>query len=95
MTQEKKFDIFDPALLPERIVTADEMKLAFGIKDDALRDAWAENDKLPPPAEQRWFKSASIWYVGQLRAWFRSRADAAVRRDKKAQKTSVAEPAAR
>lgn len=88
MTDTPKFDIFDPNLLPERPVSMGEMMSAFDADRDALRNAWKKN-KLPPPAEENWFRGENIWYVAQLRDWFRVRAENASKRDRRNLKTAV------
>ena len=90
------FDLFDPTLLPERPVTGAELQAAFGISGDALRAA-VLSGKLPPAAEVNWMRNCSIWYVGQIRVFFRGKCQEAIRKDRAAAKsappTSCAMPA--
>lgn len=81
------FDLFDPTLLPERPVTGAEMQAAFGISGDALRAA-VLSGKLPPAAEVNWMRNCSIWYVGQIREFFRGKCQEAIRKDRVAAKSA-------
>lgn len=82
-----KLDLFDPALLPERPVTAEEMQAAFGVTDTTLRRA-IKAGRLPAAAEQRWLLQQSVWYVGQIREFFRGKCQEAIRKDRAAAKSA-------
>lgn len=87
MTTVQKLDIFDPALPPERLVTREEMLVIFGVDKTGLRRA-IRAGRLPSEAERNWIGKASIWYVGQLREFFRGKCQDAIRRDRAAAKSA-------
>ncbi len=81
------FDLFDPTLLPERVVTIEEVRSVFGLSTTAGLDKAIAAGRVPVAAGK--MARSRIWYVGQLREWFRVRCAVATRSSIKNAKTAI------